>query len=187
MGKAQMETGKNKTLLAQRIAGSTWRLLFICFASLALLIAAPRAHYRHHGTVLLNDVDQTPGKVRTTDAKEVCSETTKQFRNTTQAMKNQVYAAYGVQRNKGICAGGCEVDHLVSLELGGADDVDNLWPQPSQPKPGFHEKDWLENFAHKEVCAGRMKLEDAQTKIVQDWYAFYLEIHKLPAGHSGGK
>jgi hypothetical protein len=71
----------------------------------------------------------TPGVVRTSDAKELCAEsfTTKPFRKTTQKMKDDVYAAYGVKRGEGYCAGkgsghGCEVDHLISLELGGLDD-----------------------------------------------------------------
>lgn len=144
-------------------------------------LATQTAQYGHHGAVLLPDSAMTPGKVRTADTKEVCSQTTEQFRNTTQKMKNQVYAAYGAQRNKGICAGGCEVDHLISLELGGADEIENLWPQPSQPKPGFHEKDALENWLHKQVCAGKMTLADAQKGIAQDWYWLYLEMEKQKA------
>jgi hypothetical protein len=141
-------------------------------------IPVPQAHYRHHGPAMLNDLTATPGKVRTTDTKAVCSQTTPQFRNTTEKMKNEVYAAYGVEKNKGICEGGCEVDHLISLEIGGADDVANLWPQPSQPKPGFHEKDKLENWLHKQVCAGDMPLVKAQEGIANDWYALYLEMEK---------
>jgi hypothetical protein len=70
---------------------------------------------------------------------------------------------------------GCEVDHLVSRELGGADALPNLWPQPYNPKPGAHEKDWLENELHKEVCHGLISLEDAQQEIRTDWYAAYLK------------
>jgi hypothetical protein len=144
----------------------------------ATALFAQQAHYRKHGTVLLNDLTVTPGEVRTTGKAAVCSEKTPQFRNTTEKMKNEVYAEYGVERDKGICKGGCEVDHLVSLEIGGADTVKNLWPQPSQPKPGFHEKDILENWLHKQVCAGKMDLAEAQAKIRTDWYAEYLEMQK---------
>jgi hypothetical protein len=148
--------------------------LFICLAVCATFaLATLSAHYRHHGAVLLNDLTATPGKVRTTNVKDVCSERTPQFRNTTEKMKNEVYAEYGVERDKGICNGGCEVDHLISLEIGGADDVANLWPQPSNPKPGFHEKDVLENYLHKQVCSGKMSLADAQQGIARDWYRMY--------------
>jgi hypothetical protein len=152
------------------------RLPFFLLLTTALF--AQQAHYRKHGTVLLNDLTVTPGEVRTTSKAAVCSEKTPQFRNTTEKMKNEVYAEYGVERDKGICKGSCEVDHLVSLEIGGADTVKNLWPQPSQPKPGFHEKDILENWLHKQVCSGKMDLTEAQAKIRTDWYAEYLEMQK---------
>jgi hypothetical protein len=101
------------------------------FLLLASALFAQSAHYRKHGTVLLNDPDVTPGEVRTTSKAAVCSEKTPQFRNTTEKMKNEVYAEYGVERDKGICRKRCEVDHLVSLELGGADAIKNLWIQPA--------------------------------------------------------
>jgi hypothetical protein len=140
----------------------------------------PLAHYAHHGKVLLPDSTVTPGVVRTTSAHEICMSTfrTGPFRNTTQSEKNKVYAEYGVTRNKGICAGGCEVDHLIPLELGGLDDIRDLWPQPSQPAPAFHEKDKLENYLHRQVCAGKMALTDAQAIIRTDWYAAYLDMEK---------
>lgn len=145
---------------------------------LAFPASVPLAHYHRHGTVYLPDPTVTPGLVRTTSADEVChGGSTKQFRNTTSAMKRQVYFEYSVEPHKGICTGGCEVDHLISLELGGADDVANLWPQPSQPRPGFHEKDALENYLHKQVCDGKMALIDAQAVIRTDWYNAYLEAH----------
>ncbi|MGH2509762.1 MAG: hypothetical protein ACRDHZ_20470, partial [Ktedonobacteraceae bacterium] len=70
---------------------------------------------------------------------------------------------------------GCEIDHLISRELGGTDAVENLWPQPYTQHPGAHEKDWLENELHKEVCSGRIRLETAQKEIRQNWYAAYLK------------
>jgi hypothetical protein len=113
----------------------------------------------------------TPGEVRTIDAKQVCSTSTKEFRKTTEAMKKQVCREYGVK----VCPheGTLEIDHLIPLELGGADTVTNLWPQPASPKPGFHEKDKLENYLHAQVCAGKMALTDAQAMIRTDWYAAY--------------
>jgi hypothetical protein len=146
-------------------------------AALVFLCATPAfaqtAHYGHHGNVVLPDDKVTPGVIRTTDASEICAPSfrTKPFRLTTQAMKNQVYKAYGVERNKGMCKGGCEVDHRVPLELGGLDDVKNLWPQPSQPAPGFHEKDKLENALKRAVCTDKkMTLKQAQDALRGDWY-----------------
>jgi hypothetical protein len=112
----------------------------------------------------------TPGAIRTTSTMEVCKTTTPQFRHTTPAMKKQACAAYGVKN----CpkAGEIELDHLVSLELGGADSIENLWPQFAKYKdgsPGFHEKDQLENQLHRAVCAGQIKLTDAQQCIRSNW------------------
>jgi len=146
---------------------------FVAFAA-ALHVSAESlgpAHYGRHGTALLPDRQVTPGATRTSSAADVCSGgSTKQFRHTTAAMKAAVYRAYGTAKQPGVC---CEVDHLISLELGGADDVKNLWPQPYEPRPGAHEKDALENFLHAQVCAGKIPLADAQTEIATDWYAAY--------------
>jgi hypothetical protein len=63
-----------------------------------------------------------------------------------------------------------EYDHLVSLELGGANDARNLWPEPGgSPNP----KDRLENRLHALVCDGRMTLASAQKQIAGDWAGAY--------------
>jgi hypothetical protein len=97
------------------------------------------------------------------------------FRHVTAALKAKVYANYGMRDHKGACAGkeGCEVDHLISIELGGANTVANLWPQPYRGTWGAHVKDKLENKLHKLVCAGTLSLEDAQDEIATDWVASY--------------
>lgn len=67
-----------------------------------------------------------------------------------------------------------ELDHLVSLELGGCPDcVANLWPEPYNIPLGAHEKDKVENYLHKEVCDGVMTLEDAQHAIAKNWESVY--------------
>ncbi|CAN5614211.1 hypothetical protein BH10ACT11_BH10ACT11_06030 [soil metagenome] len=60
-----------------------------------------------------------------------------------------------------------ELDHLVSLELGGApSDPRNLFPEPYTR--GAYTKDTVENQLHDAVCGGRMKLATAQRAII-DW------------------
>lgn len=79
----------------------------------------------------------------------------------TSAAKRAQYAAYGIPAGTT-----SELDHLVSLELGGDNDVANLWPEVgSLPNP----KDTVENDLHKAVCSGRVKLADAQQAIAADW------------------
>jgi hypothetical protein len=196
MGKAGAAT-RDKTFLALRIAERAGRssssffftLFALCLGLLTIPVLAQTvtARYGHHGAVYLPDDRITPGVIRTTNQKEICDPKFRSapFRLTTQAMKNEVYKAYGVQRNAGVCKGGCEVDHRVPLELGGLDDVKNLWPQPSQPVPGFHEKDKLENYLKHAVCIDKkMPLADAQKALMGDWYVAYLGAHLGPAKKS---
>jgi hypothetical protein len=133
------------------------------------VIQAP-AHYGHHGRVLLPDSVVTPGVIATSDTHVVCHRSTKTVRHTTEAMKAHVYASYGILRH---AQGQYEIDHLIPLELGGADTIANLWPQPASPAPGFHQKDLLENFLHNAVCTGGIPLGVAQHGIAADWYATY--------------
>jgi len=77
----------------------------------------------------------------------------------------------------------CELDHLISLELGGADTLDNIWPQcgPSGvvlPQRFFKEKDTVENFLAMQVKEGRMELSEAQKSIATDWTQFRGEARR---------
>jgi len=84
-------------------------------------------------------------------------------RNVPESVKQSVYAEYGIESH---VPGSYEVDHLVSLELGGNNSVANLWPEVS---PGYHEKDAIENQLHDAVCAGSVSLRTAQLQIARDW------------------
>jgi hypothetical protein len=71
-------------------------------------------------------------------------------------------------------AGEYEVDHLISLELGGSNDIKNLWPESYRTEPwNAHVKDKLEDRLHDLVCAGRISLAEAQRAIATDWIAAY--------------
>ena len=92
-------------------------------------------------------------------------------RNVLPAQYGEVYASYGVPYPQP--SGTYELDHLVPLELGGDNSNRNLWPEPAQPAPGFHQKDQLENYLHEAVCGGRLALADAQAGIASDWIKLY--------------
>jgi len=160
--------------------GKVMGLMLTClllFGAAMVTFAKPTAHYRHHGPAVLPDLTVTPGLVRTTNknADGICHGTTKPYRK---PGIEAVYGLYGAVK----APGKYEIDHLISLELGGDNGVENEWPQPYEPRPGAHEKDLVENWLHKEVCEGKMELQEAQREIVTDWYAVYLEMKKLPAG-----
>jgi hypothetical protein len=101
----------------------------------------------------------------------------KDARHVSARMRRDVFRAYGLSGpHDQFCEPkGCELDHLISRELGGADDVRNLWPQSRSGPWNSKMKDRLENRLHREVCAGRITLEDAQRGEIQDWTAQYRE------------
>ena len=123
---------------------------------------------------LLPDPKMTPGDVADVTKDDICTPGySKKVRNVPKSVKDRVYAAYGREKEAGIC---CEVDHLISLELGGSNDIKNLWPEPYEPRPGAYEKDRVENYLHREVCAGNIELAEAQRQIATDWYAVYQRL-----------
>jgi hypothetical protein len=77
-------------------------------------------------------------------------------RNVSTATKHRVYAEYHIARAQ---QRRYVIDHLIPLEVGGANDVANLWPEP---KAESKVKDKLENLLHDDVCSGDLTLADAQ-------------------------
>ena len=102
-------------------------------------------------------------------------------RNVPQSEKDQVYAEYGITSH---FSGQYEVDHLVSLELGGSNDITNLWPEAASPKPGFHEKDKVENYLHEQVCSGSITLQQAQVEIATNWLNAYHQMLSQSQGQT---
>jgi hypothetical protein len=96
---------------------------------------------------------------------------TKTVRNVSTSLKKQVYKEYNISYPQP--TGTYEADHLIPLELGGSNDISNLFPESATTKPGFKEKDLVENYLHKEVCDGHIELHDVQKQIANDWLAVY--------------
>jgi hypothetical protein len=66
-----------------------------------------------------------------------------------------------------------EEDHLISLQLGGhPTDPKNLFPQPYAGS-NARKKDVVETKLKRLVCAGTLKLADAQKMIATDWASAY--------------
>jgi hypothetical protein len=122
----------------------------------------------------LPDPACSPGAVFPTATREqICvSGYAKSVRDVPQSEKQQVYAEYGIKSHK---PGEYEVDHIVSLELGGSNEIANLYPEAAEPRPGFHEKDRYENYLHDQVCAGRIDLREAQRRIAENWLRYWQE------------
>ncbi len=120
----------------------------------------------------LPDSACTPGAVYSNATKDqICqSGYARDARDVTEPEKDAVYAEYGITSHG---PGEYEVDHLVPLELGGSNDIANLWPEAASPRPGFHEKDRVESYLHEQVCSGAMPLEAAQRDIATNWLSVY--------------
>jgi len=120
----------------------------------------------------------TPGQARAVTQQVLCTTSTKLVRNVPESEKKQAYKEYGLTGNHtGYCngTGGCEVDHLISLELGGSNDIKNLWPEPYFGACNAHDKDKLENKLHKMICSNKISITDAQNQISHDWIGGYVK------------
>lgn len=126
----------------------------------------------------LPDSECTPGAVfPNVTVQEICrSGYSASVRNVSTQTKKDVYEEYGITSH---LAGSYEVDHLISLELGGSNDIANLWPEAASPTPGFHEKDLVENYLHDMVCKGKISLGDAQNIIAHDWLKVYNSVPNI--------
>ena len=132
----------------------------------------------------LPDRNCTPGATNPTLTVEVLRDpafTTRCVRDSATTAKDKAgtYKWYGTPHpadNQGVKQT-CELDHLISLELGGADSLDNIWPQcgpdgVTLASRFFKQKDMVENYLAARVKDGSIKLEDAQQGIADDWTKF---------------
>jgi len=109
---------------------------------------------------------------------------TSDVRNVPDSEKHQVEVEYGLAP-KGY-GSTLEIDHIVSLELGGSNDIANLYPEKATlpgGAPGFHVKDKLENTLHDLVCDGTMTHQSVQRQIAANWQALYKRVFGVaPSG-----
>jgi len=121
----------------------------------------------------LPDPACTPGSVFADATPEIICITgyTKTVRSVSTKLREALYSAYGIPYPQ--ATGSYELDHLIPLELGGDNSAANLFPEAADPRPGFKEKDLVENYLHNEVCAGVLPLAAAQKQIAVNWLAVY--------------
>lgn len=138
----------------------------------------------------LPDPRCTPGAVNPTLTLNVLED--RDFRTgcvrdnaTTAEQKAGTYSSYAIPHpsdNKGAMQT-CELDHLISLELGGADTLDNIWPQCGPPGVAlsqryFKQKDMVENYLAMRVRNGELDLSEAQQGIAADWTQYLNEAEE---------
>ena len=122
------------------------------------------------------DPKLTPGEVRNVTVQTLCTTSTKLVRNVPKSVSNKVYVSYGMTGNyTGYCnvTGGCELDHDISLSLGGSNGQKNLFPMPYSGACNAHDKDKLEFKLYMLMCKGTITMKQAQKSISGDWRPAY--------------
>jgi hypothetical protein len=91
-----------------------------------------------------------------------------QATGSSETQKSIVFSWYGIKSDST-----CEKDHFVPLEVGGADTLDNIWPECGPTGAAgnarfFKQKDGVETYFGKQV-KGTMSQSDAENAIKSDW------------------
>jgi hypothetical protein len=157
-------------------------------AGVAPVGAVGHAPIRHAHGYPLPDRHATPGKVaRHAPPRKFCrSGYSARHRDVSESLRERVFAEYGISYAK---HRHFEVDHLIPLELGGANGIKNLWPEHGRiPNP----KDGVENRLHNLVCQHHLGVHKARHVIARNWvramkrYGATSYVYVRPAHHHGG-
>jgi anti-sigma factor RsiW len=123
------------------------------------------------GSDVLPDPSLTPGSVTRATAADLCGPEARADRIIAPHVRQAVLHAYGMET---VPAGEYELDYLITPELGGASDRENLWPERYSSRTwNARVKDDLERLLPRMVCEGRLDLSVAQHDIAADWIAAY--------------
>jgi hypothetical protein len=133
--------------------------------------AMQAAHPAVIPAAVIPDPTLTPGVVRTTDVDDICSHGTSQLRHWSQERDERIMGEYQLSPTARY---DYEIDHLIPLGVGGADDDANLWPEPRatiEPVWTAERKDALEHKLHDMVCSYKLDIQVAQAAFADDWTA----------------
>jgi hypothetical protein len=150
------------------------------FGAIVCLLFIPATAFATYGVQIrtekctanqvLPDSACTPGAIFPVATSTICvTGYTSKVRDVPLSLKKQVFKEYGISYD---LHSNYEVDHLISLELGGSNDISNLWPESYLINRGSRTKDSFENYLHDQVCKGNMSLVEAHRQISTDWAKF---------------
>ncbi len=117
----------------------------------------------------------TPGETRPITLDEICRNPQAEVVavNIPEETRRKVFSEYGINGRPDSIEVNFEVDYLITPDLGGAESIRNLWPQPYTARWNAHVKDELEQRLHQLVCEGKVDLATAQHDIAVDWIGAY--------------
>jgi hypothetical protein len=128
-------------------------------------------HSRRSLSNSVPDPSLTPGAIVFLSQEQLCRETPANNKSVPAPLQRRVFAEYGIPSAE---PRSYEVDYLITPALGGADDIRNLWPQPSSEIVwNAQVKDALESHLRSLVCAGDLDLATAQHEIATNWVEAY--------------
>jgi hypothetical protein len=175
--KARLEEARNTSRVWSwpgfRSAITALAILLIAFGTfIGLELRMRQRAHADYAALARPRISLTPGAIRIVTRDEICSaDTAERARVVPASLKQKVFEEYGMSQAK---ADLFEVDYLVTPELGGAEDIRNLWPQPYEATLwNAHVKDALEDRLHEMVCSGEIDLATAQHDIATDWISAY--------------
>lgn len=139
----------------------------------AVLTAASGGHHSYESGVMPTVIGTlnpqvTQQTIHSTICKTGWTATVRPPVSFTNKIKNDLASSLHVK------AADFELDHAISIELGGApSSINNLWMQSYNIPLGARQKDVVETYLKNEVCKGEITLEQAQRAVMSDWPAIY--------------
>jgi hypothetical protein len=134
-----------------------WLIAFAFLFVLATDVHAQEA-------LLLPNPKLTPGRIAQSD---------KERGGVSVEMEQKVFARYRLPWSR---RPAYKIDHLIPVELGGADTIDNLWPQRLKARPyGPDRKELLAEVLLQRIARKQITLEQAQEQIRTDWIDAFID------------
>jgi len=144
----------------------------LAIAALFLLLPNPGRSNAERAASLPNRA-LTPGMTRQVELGDICREGDDDLDPAVPVQRKEaVFREYGISPDH--AGNDFQVDYLISPQLGGTDDVRNLWPQSYKETTwNAAAKDELERHLSQLVCERKITLQEAQHAIAHDWIAAY--------------
>ena len=115
----------------------------------------------------------TPGDARKVTKEQICAPGyATAIKATKESTKEEAFSRYGLRNGKSTTE---VLDHLIPVELGGTDSVENLWPEPAKGEWNAGQKDALEQKLLGLVCDGTLTVKQAQSAIKKNWVQAYTQ------------
>ncbi len=142
----------------------------------ALSLATPVFSCETDG--LFPDVECTPGDIfPNCTIEDMCVRGySATVRKMPKSKKLKVYEMYDIPKSQ---QKNYVIDHLISLQLCGNNDIKNLFPQNRKGEFNSRTKDKIENYLKRNVCNENISLKDAQTVIAEDWLSVWNHMMEI--------